>query len=64
MGLLSNLWHALKSATTTAPDDKVDLTIEDLLNLIQQKVLLFGQTNNTISYIIGSLARWLSHETF
>ena len=40
---------SIKNATT-APDDEVDLTIEDLLNLVQQTVLLVGQTNNTISY--------------
>ena len=49
MGPLSKVWHALESATT-APDDEADLTIEDLLNLVQQTVLLVGQTNNTISY--------------
>ena len=49
MGPLSKLWHALESANT-APDDEVDLNIEDLLNLVQQTVLLVGQTNNTISY--------------
>ena len=49
MGPLSKLWHALESATT-APDDEVDLTIEDLLNLVRQTALLVGQTNNTISY--------------
>ena len=31
MGPLSKLWHALESATTAA-NDEVDLTIEDLLN--------------------------------
>ena len=54
MGPLSKVWHALESATT-APDDEADLNIEDLLNLVQQTVLLVGQTNNTISY-----HRWLS----
>ena len=49
MGPLSKLWHALESATT-APDDEVDLTIEGFLNLVQQTVLLVGQTNNTISH--------------
>ena len=49
MGPLSKIWRALESATT-APNDEVDLTIEDLLNLVQQTVLLAGQTNNTISY--------------
>ena len=49
MGPLSKVWHALESATT-APDDEADLTIEDLLNLVQQTLLLVGQTNNTISY--------------
>ena len=49
MGPLSKVWHALESATT-APDDDTDLNIEDLLNLVQQAVLLVGQTNNTISY--------------
>ena len=49
MGPLSKEWHDLESATT-APDDEVALTIEDLLNLVQQTVLLVGQTNNTISY--------------
>ena len=34
MGPLSELWHALESATT-APDDEDDLTIEHLLNLVQ-----------------------------
>ena len=43
---LSELWHALESATT-APDDEADLAIEDLLNLVQQTVLLVGQNNNT-----------------
>ena len=37
------------------PDYEADLTIEDLLNLVQQTVLLVGQTNNTVSY-----HRWLS----
>ena len=46
---LSKTWHALES-TTTALDDEADLTIQDLLNLVQQTVLLVGQTNNTISY--------------
>ena len=49
MGPLSKVWHALESGTT-APDDEVALTIEDLLNLVQQTVLLVGQTNDTISY--------------
>ena len=49
MGPLWKVWHALESATT-APDDEADLTIEDLLNLVQQTVLLVGQTNNAISY--------------
>ena len=49
MGPLSKVWQGLESATT-APDDEVDLIIEDLLNLVQQIVLLAGQTNNTISY--------------
>ena len=43
------VWHALESATA-APDDEADLPIEDLLNLLQQTVLLVGQTNNAISY--------------
>ena len=34
MGPLSKVWHALESATA-APDDEADLTIEDLLNLVQ-----------------------------
>ena len=33
MGPLSKLWHAIESATT-APDDEVDLIIEDLPNLV------------------------------
>ena len=49
MGTLSRVWHALQK-TTAAPDDETDLTIEDLLNLVQQTVFLVGQTNNTISY--------------
>ena len=49
MGLLSKVWHAHESATI-APDDEADLTTEDLLNLVQQTVLLVGQTNNTMSY--------------
>ena len=39
--------------TTTTRDDDVDLTIKDLPSLIQQKVLLVEQTNNTISYHRG-----------
>ena len=56
MGPLSKTWRALESATT-APDDEVDLTIEDLLNLVQQTVL-----DKLIIpfHIIGSLARWLA----
>ena len=43
MGPLSKVWHALESATT-ALDDETDLTIEDLLNLVQQCfLLLVGQ---------------------
>ena len=34
IGPLSKVWHTLESATTT-PDDEADLTIEDLLNLVQ-----------------------------
>ena len=49
MGLLSKVWHAHESATI-APDDEADLTTEDLLNLVQETVLLVGQTNNAISY--------------
>ena len=49
MGPLSKVWHALESATT-APDDEADLTIKGFLNLVQQTVLLVGQTGNTISY--------------
>ena len=58
MGPLSKVWHALESATT-APDDETDLTIQDLLNLVQQTVLLVGQNNNTISYHrrLSALAR-------
>ena len=41
MGPLSKVWHALESGTT-APDDEVALTIEDLLNFVQQTVLLVG----------------------
>ena len=41
--------YALESATT-APDDEADLTLEEVINLVQQTVLLVGQTNNTISY--------------
>ena len=52
MGPLSKLWHALESATTS-PDNEADLTIEDLLNLVQETVLLVGQTNNTISHHRG-----------
>ena len=44
MGPLSKLWHALEYG---APDDEVDLTIEDLLKMVQQTVLLVKQTNNT-----------------
>lgn len=46
IGPLSWLRYSLESAST-APDDKTDLTIEDLLNSLQQIVLLVGQTNNT-----------------
>ena len=49
MGPVSKVWQALESYTT-APDNEADLTIEDLLNLVQQTVLVAGQTNNTISY--------------
>ena len=49
MGPLSKLWHALGKANT-APDCEVDLTIEDLLYLVQQIALLVGQTNNIIPY--------------
>ena len=28
------LWHAFESATTT-PDNEIDLTIEELINLVQ-----------------------------
>ena len=45
---MSKVLHALECATT-APDGEADLTIEDLLNLVQQTVLLVGQANNTIS---------------
>ena len=48
-GTSVKVWHALESATA-APDDEADLPIEDLLNLLQQTVLLVGQTNNAISY--------------
>ena len=42
MGPLSKVWHALESATTAI--DETDLTIEDLLNLVQQCfLLLVGQ---------------------
>ena len=41
--------YALESATT-APDDEAYLTLEEVINLVQQTVLLVGQTNNTISY--------------
>ena len=34
----------------TAPEGEANLNFEDLLNFVQQTVLLFGQTNNTISY--------------
>ena len=49
MGPLTKLWHAFQMATTS-PDDEVDITIEDLLNLVQQTALLVRQPNNTISY--------------
>ena len=49
MGPLSKVWHTLENFTT-APDHEADLTIEDLLHLVQQPVLLVGQTNNTMSY--------------
>ena len=46
---MSKVGHALECATT-APDGEANLTIEDLLNLVQQAVLLVGQANNTIPY--------------
>ena len=49
MGPVSKVWQALESSTT-APDNEADLTSEDLLNLVQQTVLVAGQTNKTISY--------------
>ena len=49
MGPPSKLCHTLESAATV-PDDGANLTIEDLLNLVQQAMLLVGQTDNTISY--------------
>ena len=49
MGPLSKVWHTLENFTT-APDHEADLTTEDLLHLVQQPVLLVGQTNNTMSY--------------
>ena len=54
MGPQPKLWHALESAATVS-DDEANLTIEDLLNLARQAVLLAGKTNDTISY-----HRWLS----
>ena len=44
MGPLSRVWHALES-TTAAPDAEANLTIEDLLNLVQQIVFLVSWTN-------------------
>ena len=49
MGPVSKVSQALESYTT-APDNEADLTIVNLLNLVQQTVLVAGQTNNTISY--------------
>ena len=48
-GPLSELWHAFERATTS-PDDEVDITNEDLLNLVLQTALLVRQPTNTISY--------------
>ena len=58
MGPVSKVWQALESSTT-APDNEADLTSEDLLNLVQQTVLVAGQTNKTISYHrrLSALAR-------
>lgn len=42
MGLLSKLWHAFESAAA-APQNEAGLTIEELLNLLQQTVLIEDQ---------------------
>ena len=44
MGPLSRVWHALES-TTAAPNAEANLTIEDLLHLVQQIVFLVSWTN-------------------
>ena len=59
MGPLSNLWNILEGAKG-AEEDAVQISINDLLQYVEQTVLLLGQNSNAITYhkilnVLGSV---------
>ena len=48
-GPLSKLWYALERPVVAAQDES-ELTVRELLNLVQQIVLFIGQANDSILY--------------
>ena len=50
IGPLSRLWEGLEDIKNVS-DDTVPVFVEDRIELIEQAVLLLGQTSNSILYI-------------
>ena len=49
MGPLSKLWNILEAAKA-AEEDAVQISINDLLDYVEQTVLLMRQSSNAITY--------------